>query len=74
MIGIWISANLLFQSFWMGLHGQPFDAAVMLDALGPLASVVVIVELITWVVVLVWLSNRVSGRFSAAHAAQASGD
>jgi hypothetical protein len=58
VIGIWFGANLLFQSLWLGLHGQPFDAAILLEFMGPFASLMIIVELVFWIVILTWLGRR----------------
>jgi hypothetical protein len=58
VIGIWFGANLLFQSFWLGLHGYPFDPAIMLDYMGPFTSIMIIGELVFWIFILTWLGRR----------------
>lgn len=52
---VWFSANLLSQSLYMGANGVPYDAAMVLDGLGPLYLPLLLLEALAWIVGGGWL-------------------
>lgn len=50
---VWFSSSLLSQSLYLALYREPYDAIVLLKALGPLYYVVVVVEIVMWISLLV---------------------
>ena len=48
---IWFSANVLSQAAFIGTHGVPYDAATILDALGPWSWVLIVIELSVWIII-----------------------
>ncbi len=73
-IAIWFGANLMFQAVWMGRHGEPFEAAIMLRAMGPFAVLAIVVELVAWVLILGWMASRISNHVTGRRVAGAGGD
>ncbi|MDP7312810.1 MAG: hypothetical protein QF831_05180 [Candidatus Thalassarchaeaceae archaeon] len=48
---MWFSANVLSQAAFIGTHGVPYDAATILDALGPWSWVLIVIELSVWIII-----------------------
>jgi hypothetical protein len=60
---IWFGASLFSQSVYIAFYGVPYDANIMLEAAGPLAWVLIGIELVVWVMIAIFVGGKVSNRF-----------
>ena len=65
ILSTWFGANLLVQAFWLGIYGSPLDANVLFESFGPAALVIAVVEIILWIVLLIYAIRRTSIRILA---------
>ena len=62
-IFVWFGASLFSQSVYLAINGKPYEASMVLDAMGPFAWLVIAIEVVVWITVAVFLSMKVSDRF-----------
>ena len=55
---IWFSASILSQAAFIGTHGIPYDANMLLDALGPWSWVLITIELGIWIALGVIVTQK----------------
>lgn len=59
---IWFGASLFSQSVYIAFYGTPYDANIMLEAAGPLAWILIGIELLVWAMIAIFVGGKVSNR------------
>ena len=63
-IFVWFGASLFSQVAYMAFYGVPYDANLMLASIGPIAWVIVGIEVIAWVFIAIFISGKVVNRIN----------
>lgn len=71
---IWFGASLFSQSVYIAFYGIPYDANIMLEAAGPLAWILIGIELVVWVMIAIFVGGKVSNRLQVKQSETASTD
>ena len=63
-IFVWFGASLFSQVVYMAFNGMPYDANLMLASVGPIAWIVIGLEILAWIFIAVFLSGKVVNRLN----------
>ena len=63
-IFVWFGASLFSQVVYMAFNGMPYDANLMLESAGPIAWIVIGLEVLTWIFIVVFFSGNVVNRLN----------
>ena len=63
-IFVWFGASLFSQVVYMAFNGVPYDANLMLAAVGPVAWVIIGLEIVAWIFIAIFLSGKVVNRLN----------
>ena len=66
-IFVWFGASLFSQVVYMAFNGVPYDANLMLASIGPIAWIVIGLEVLAWVFIAVFFSGKVVNRLNVKH-------
>tara|TARA_B100000482_G_scaffold95425_1_gene68599 strand:+ start:582 stop:854 length:273 start_codon:yes stop_codon:yes gene_type:complete len=63
-IFVWFGASLFSQVVYMAFNGMPYDANLMLESAGPIAWIVIGLEVLAWIFIVVFFSGKVVNRLN----------
>ena len=63
-IFVWFGASLFSQVVYMAFNGMPYDANLMLASAGPIAWIVIGLEVLAWIFIVVFFSGKVVNRLN----------
>ena len=63
-IFVWFGASLFSQVVYIAFYGVPYDANLMLTAIGPIAWAIVAIEIMAWVFIAIFISGKVVNRIN----------
>ena len=63
-IFVWFGASLFSQVVYMAFNGVPYDANLMIAAVGPVAWVIIGLEIVAWIFIAIFLSGKVVNRLN----------
>ena len=73
-IFVWFGASLFSQVVYMAFNGMPYDANLMLASAGPIAWIVIGLEVLAWIFIAVFFSGKVVNRLNVKHRETSSSD
>jgi len=59
---IWFGASLFSQVAHLAIFGTPYDANLLIEAAGPFSWVLIGIEIVVWIIMVIFVGKKVSNR------------